>query len=126
MCQRQTFDPTRANLNWRSAFRGYAGITACLEVEHREANVDIAAWLASLGLERYNQVFHENEIDVGVLPRLTADDLKDIGVVIVGHRRKLLEAIADLQTPQGMPRCRMLLRLLVPRAGLMPSVGTLL
>ena len=63
--------------------------------------MDIAAWLASLGLERYNQVFHENEIDVGVLPRLTADDLKDIGVVIVGHRRKLLEAIADLQTPQG-------------------------
>ena len=63
--------------------------------------MDIAAWLASLGLERYNQVFHENEIDVGVLPRLTADDLKDMGVVIVGHRRKLLEAIADLQTPQG-------------------------
>ena len=63
--------------------------------------MDIAAWLASLGLERYNQVFLDNEIDAGVLPRLTADDLKDIGVVIVGHRRKLLEAIADLQAPQG-------------------------
>ena len=63
--------------------------------------MDIAAWLAGLGLERYNQVFHENEIDVGVLPRLTADDLKDMGVVIVGHRRKLLEAIADLQTRAG-------------------------
>jgi class 3 adenylate cyclase len=59
--------------------------------------VDIAAWLADLVLERYEPAFRENEIDLGVLPSLTADDLKDLGVVIVGHRRKLLEAIAGLK-----------------------------
>jgi class 3 adenylate cyclase/predicted ATPase len=58
--------------------------------------LDIAAWLAGLGLERYEPAFRENEIDLGVLPSLTADDLKDLGIVIVGHRRKLLEAIAGL------------------------------
>ena len=54
--------------------------------------MNVAAWLAGLGLERYEPAFRENEIDLGVLPSLTADDLKDLGVVIVGHRRKLLEA----------------------------------
>jgi class 3 adenylate cyclase len=63
--------------------------------------VDISAWLTSLGLERYKQAFLANEIDVAVLPKLTADDLKDLGVVIVGHRRKLLEAIADLKSAPG-------------------------
>src|SRR6201993_3446319 len=62
-----------------------------------ENRVDIAAWLAGLGLGRYEQAFRENEIDVDVLPSLTGDDLKDLGVVIVGHRRKLLEAIAGMQ-----------------------------
>jgi hypothetical protein len=62
-----------------------------------EGPVDIEAWLADLGLERYEPAFRENEIDLGVLPSLTADDLKDLGVVIVGHRRKLLEAIAGLK-----------------------------
>lgn len=59
----------------------------------------IASWLSSLGLERYLPAFEENEIDFSVLPRLTADDLKDMGVVLVGHRRKLLEAIAELKSP---------------------------
>jgi class 3 adenylate cyclase/predicted ATPase len=59
--------------------------------------VEIAAWLADLGLERYEPAFRENEIDLGILPSLTADDLKDLGVAIVGHRRKLLEAIAGLK-----------------------------
>ena len=58
--------------------------------------MDIAAWLRELGLERYEQAFRENEIDAEVLPKLTADDLKDLGVIAVGHRRKLLEAIAVL------------------------------
>lgn len=70
---------------------------------NEERQVDIAAWLAGLGLERYKQVFLENEIDVAVLPKLTADDLKDLGIVIVGHRRKLLEAIADLQSSPNSP-----------------------
>jgi class 3 adenylate cyclase/predicted ATPase len=65
------------------------------------SKVDIAAWLTRLGLERYKQAFLENEIDVAVLPKLTADDLKDIGVIVVGHRRKLLEAIADLKSAPG-------------------------
>jgi len=58
--------------------------------------MDIAAWLRGLGLERYEAAFRDNEINWAVLPKLTADDLKDIGVTAVGHRRMLLEAIAAL------------------------------
>jgi SAM domain (Sterile alpha motif) len=58
--------------------------------------MDVAVWLRSLGLERYEQAFRENEIDWGVLPKLTSDDLTDIGVAAVGHRRKFLDAIAAL------------------------------
>ena len=54
--------------------------------------------LRGLGLERYEQAFRENEIDEEVLPGLTADDLKDLGVALVGHRRRLLDAIAALGT----------------------------
>jgi class 3 adenylate cyclase/predicted ATPase len=64
-----------------------------------ENAVDILAWLRELGLERYEKAFRENEIAADILPKLTADDLKDIGVNIVGHRRKLLEAIAALAKP---------------------------
>lgn len=60
--------------------------------------MNIAAWLRSLGLERYEQAFAANEIDAHVLASLTADDLKEIGVEAVGHRRKLLDAIAALRT----------------------------
>ena len=60
--------------------------------------MDLRAWLQSLGLERYEAAFRENEINEKVLPRLTAEDLKDLGVVIVGHRRTLLDAIALLRT----------------------------
>ena len=59
--------------------------------------MDIGGWLRSLGLERYEAAFRENEIDDTVLPSLTAEDLKDLGVGIVGHRRKLLDAIAVLR-----------------------------
>ena len=58
--------------------------------------MDLGGWLQRLGLEQYTAAFRENEIDETVLPRLTADDLKDIGVGAVGHRRKLLDAIAAL------------------------------
>jgi class 3 adenylate cyclase len=58
--------------------------------------MDIGGWLRGLRLERYEQAFRENEIDEEVLPGLTADDLKDLGVVLVGHRRRLLDAIAAL------------------------------
>ena len=56
--------------------------------------MDVGVWLRGLGLGQYEQVFRENEIDAEVLPRLTADDLKEVGVTPVGHRRKLLDAIS--------------------------------
>jgi hypothetical protein len=64
--------------------------------------MDLGDWLRSLGLERYEAAFHENEIDDTVLPNLTAEDLKDLGVSIVGHRRKLLDAIAALRATIGL------------------------
>ena len=56
--------------------------------------MNVAAWLQSLGLGRYEPLFRDNEIDWEVLPKLTSEDLKEIGVVAIGHRRKLLDAIA--------------------------------
>ncbi len=58
--------------------------------------MDIAEWLRGLGLAQYEPAFRANEIDAGVLPSLTAEDLKDLGVGLVGHRRRLLAAIAAL------------------------------
>ncbi|MBV9531581.1 MAG: AAA family ATPase [Bradyrhizobium sp.] len=59
--------------------------------------MDISAWLRGLGLERYEQAFRENAIDEAILPKLTAEDLRDLGVKAVGHRRRLLDAIATLR-----------------------------
>jgi class 3 adenylate cyclase len=73
-----------------------------LDVRDTEGAVmDLGVWLRSLGLERYEAAFRENEIDERVLPSLTQEDLKEIGVVPVGHRRILLEAIAALRTDAG-------------------------
>src|SRR5438270_9041629 len=58
--------------------------------------MDVAAWLRDLGFERYVSAFRDNDIDAEVLPKLTAEDLISIGVTSVGHRRKLLDAIAGL------------------------------
>jgi class 3 adenylate cyclase len=58
--------------------------------------MDVAAWLQDLGLERYISAFRDNDIDAEVLLKLTAEDLISIGVTSVGHRRKLLDAIAGL------------------------------
>ena len=55
--------------------------------------MDVAAWLRSLGLERYAEAFAANDINVDVLPELTAGDLIELGVTSIGHRRKLLAAI---------------------------------
>src|SRR5215468_6325710 len=60
--------------------------------------MDVADWLRMLGLEQYEPAFRENGIDGRVLPDLTAEDLKDLGVSLVGHRRRLLKAIAALNT----------------------------
>ena len=59
--------------------------------------MDIATWLRGLGLHQYERVFRDNAIDMAVLPELTAEDLKDLGVSLVGHRRKLLAGIAALR-----------------------------
>jgi class 3 adenylate cyclase/predicted ATPase len=60
--------------------------------------MDVAAWLRGLGLEQYAPGFHDNDVDGEVLSELTADDLVSIGVTSVGHRRKLLAAIAALKS----------------------------
>src|SRR5271156_6475534 len=57
----------------------------------------VAVWLRRLGLEQYAQAFAANDIDPEVLPELTADDLIGLGITSVGHRRKLLAAIAALR-----------------------------
>src|SRR6516162_1925190 len=59
--------------------------------------MEIAAWLRGLGLEQYEPAFRDNGIDAAILPKLTGEDLKEIGVARVGDRRKLLEAIAALR-----------------------------
>src|SRR5438105_14445546 len=56
----------------------------------------VAAWLQGLGLECYVPAFRDNDVDAEVLPELTADDLIGLGVTSIGHRRKLLAAIAAL------------------------------
>jgi hypothetical protein len=63
--------------------------------------MDIGGWLRGLGLERYEQAFRENEIDLRVLPELTADDLKELGVAAIGHRRLLLKGIGEVDEYQG-------------------------
>lgn len=65
--------------------------------------MDVAAWLRSLGLEQYEQAFRENAIGPDVLTKLTAGDLKELGVSLVGHRRKLLDAIAALRAAAMEP-----------------------
>jgi class 3 adenylate cyclase/tetratricopeptide (TPR) repeat protein len=58
--------------------------------------MDVGGWLRGLGLSQYEEQFRDNKIDADLLPRLTVDDLKDIGVSVVGDRRRLLDAIAVL------------------------------
>jgi class 3 adenylate cyclase/predicted ATPase len=62
--------------------------------------LDIANWLMGLGLQQYEKAFRDNDIDPEILPKLTPEDLMAIGINSVGHRRKLIEAIASL----GIPR----------------------
>ena len=56
--------------------------------------MDVAAWLQGWGFQRYVSAFRDNEIDWEVLPKLTSEDLREIGVAAIGHRRKLLDAIS--------------------------------
>ena len=65
--------------------------------------MNIADWLEGLGLGQYATAFAENEIDREILPSLTSDDLREIGVVAIGHRRRLLDAIAALDAAPPPP-----------------------
>ena len=58
--------------------------------------MDVAVWLRGLGLEQYAPAFRDNHIDGQVLSRLTAEDLRELGVKSIGHRRRLIDAISEL------------------------------
>src|SRR5262249_13007045 len=62
--------------------------------------MDLGGWLRSLGLGQYEAAFRENAIDLSILPDLTDQDLEKIGVLL-GHRRKLLRAITNLETQKA-------------------------
>ena len=59
-------------------------------------SIDVADWLRALGLEQYAPAFRDNDIDAEVLRRLTGEDLRELGVRSIGHRRRLLDAISAL------------------------------
>jgi class 3 adenylate cyclase/tetratricopeptide (TPR) repeat protein len=63
----------------------------------------LSAWLGTLGLQNYERAFQDNDIGFDLLPEITADDLRDIGITSVGHRRALLQAIAALGQPRAVP-----------------------
>ncbi len=65
--------------------------------------MDIGTWLRALDVERYEQAFRDNDVDAAVLPNLTADDLIGLGVASIGHRRKMLAAIACLHATESTP-----------------------
>jgi class 3 adenylate cyclase/tetratricopeptide (TPR) repeat protein len=68
-----------------------------------DSTLDMKAWLAGLGLEGYAEAFRAHDVDAETLAKLTGEDLKEIGVASVGHRRKLLEAIAGLGQVEAPP-----------------------
>src|SRR6516225_8305186 len=65
------------------------------------ATIDIGAWLRGLGLGEYEATFRENAIDGTVLASLTHEYLKELGVAALGHRLKLLDAIAELHADRS-------------------------
>jgi hypothetical protein len=60
--------------------------------------MDVGAWLRNLGLGQYEAAFRDNSVDADILPRLTGEDLRELGIARVGHRRKLLDAILELRS----------------------------
>jgi class 3 adenylate cyclase/predicted ATPase len=70
------------------------------------ASTDLAEWLGRLGLSQYAEAFAENNIEYALLPDLTEQDLRTLGVASLGHRKKLLraiEALAAARQPGGAP-----------------------
>jgi class 3 adenylate cyclase/predicted ATPase len=66
--------------------------------------MEVADWLRALGLAQYEPAFRENEITAELLPSLTAEDLRELGVIPVGHRRRLLDAAALLRAAESERR----------------------
>ena len=81
----------------------------------------VADWLRGLGLEQYAAAFDDNAIDAEVLRELTAGDLTDLGVSLVGHRRKLLAAIAALRDEPASTEGQSGSTPLLPRASTDPA-----
>ena len=65
--------------------------------------MNVAEWLRGLRLEQYAPAFRDNHVDGEVLRRLTAEDLRELGVASIGHRRRLLDAIAALVAADTPP-----------------------
>ena len=68
--------------------------------------MDIRGWLEQLGLGRYADAFGANDIDEATLRNLTAEDLRELGVASLGHRKRILEAISRLGGSQSCPPWR--------------------
>ena len=99
MMRRVTVGTTsRRRIRARTTIQGTIGLRGSDRTGRRAWTL---AWFYGLGLQQYEQAFCDNAIDAAVLPELTADDLKDLGVALVGHRRKLLAAIAALRSDVG-------------------------
>src|SRR6516165_4201562 len=92
----------RRSLRLQGADRA-AGLVAATEpISHQAmwgAAMDVGGWLRGLGLGKYEAAFLDNGIGEAVLPHLTVEDLKELGVATVGDRRMLLAAIAAWATP---------------------------
>ena len=71
------------------------------EIPGQDVTVDVGNWLRRR--EQYEAAFRDNAIDGDVLPTLTAGDLKDLGITIVGHRRRMLPAITELSASRHSP-----------------------
>jgi class 3 adenylate cyclase/predicted ATPase len=110
LCCRRVAGVHMANPSW---FKKPLGITAVASdttlfqkrpfTGPRGLKLDIDGWLRGIGFAQYAEMFRANDIDVEQLGGLTNDDLKDVGVVSLGHRKKLLEAIAALVAAPEAP-----------------------
>ena len=75
--------------------------------------MDLGGWLRSLGLGHYEAAFRENAIDLSILPELTDQDLEKVGVLL-GHRRKILRAISELNSTAASAQAAELTPILAP------------
>ena len=85
----------------RRPLAAYNVLAAVIIKTLRRTTMDVGGWLRSLGLDQYEATFRANEIDADVLPELTEIDLEKLGVPL-GHRKRLLKAIAGLAAPEKL------------------------